>query len=114
MRFAFVEEHRHDLPVSRLCEIMDVSPRGYRAWRSRPASQRQRTDLVLLAHIRDQFRLSLGSYGRPRMTEEMKELGLEVGHRRIGRLVIPPFLEGRVTGCHRRAQAALHAQCQLF
>lgn len=87
MRFAFVEEHRHDLPVSRLCEIMDVSPRGYRAWRSRPASQRQRTDLVLLAHIRDQFRLSLGSYGRPRMTEEMKELGFDVGHRRIGRLM---------------------------
>ncbi len=39
MRFAFVEEHRHDLPVNRLCEIMDVSPRGFRAWRSRPASR---------------------------------------------------------------------------
>ena len=31
MRFAFVEEHRHQLPVNRLCQIMDVSPRGYRA-----------------------------------------------------------------------------------
>ena len=31
MRFAFVEEHRHELPVIRLCQIMDVSPRGYRA-----------------------------------------------------------------------------------
>ncbi len=75
MRFAFVEEHRHQLPVNRLCQIMDVSSRGDRAWHSRPASQRQRTDMVLLAHIRDQFRLSLGSYGRPRMTEELKELG---------------------------------------
>jgi len=73
--------------LSRLCEIMDVSPRGYRAWRSRPASRRQRTDMVLLAHIREQFRLSLGSYGRPRMTEELKELGFDVGHRRIGRLM---------------------------
>jgi transposase InsO family protein len=87
MRFAFVEEHRNELPANRLCEIMDVSPRGYRAWRSRPASQRQRTDMVLLAHIRDQFRLSLGSYGRPRMTEELKELGFGVGHRRVGRLM---------------------------
>ncbi len=87
MRFAFAEEHRHDLPVNRLCEIMDVSPRGFRAWRSRPASRRQRTDTVLLAHIREQFHLSLGSYGRPRMTEEMKELGFDVGHRRIGRLM---------------------------
>jgi len=87
MRFAFVEEHRRRIPVNRLCEIMDVSPRGYRAWRSRPASCRQRTDLVLIAHIREQFRLSLGSYGRPRMTAELKELGFDVGHRRIGRLM---------------------------
>ena len=28
-----------------------------------------------------------GSYGRPRMTEELKELGLNVGHRRVGRLM---------------------------
>ena len=44
-------------------------------------------DMVLLAHIREQHRLSLGSYGRPRMTEELKELGFKVGHRRIGRLM---------------------------
>jgi transposase InsO family protein len=43
--------------------------------------------MVVLAHIREQFALSLGSYGRPRMTEELKELGLPVGHRRIGRLM---------------------------
>ena len=31
MRFAFVEAHRHVIPVNRLCEIMDVSPQGYRS-----------------------------------------------------------------------------------
>ena len=41
-------------------------------------SQRQRDDMVILAHIREQHRLSLLSYGRPRMTEELQELGLEV------------------------------------
>ncbi|WP_375544389.1 IS3 family transposase [Leisingera caerulea] len=87
MRFAFVEEHRNEIPVNRLCEIMDVSPRGYRAWRSRPLSDSQRKDVVVLAHIREQFALSLGSYGRPRMTEELKELGIDVGHRRVGRLM---------------------------
>ena len=87
MRFAFAEEHRHVIPVNRLCEIMDVSPRGYRAWRSRPACQSQRKNMVVLAHIREQFALSLGSYGRARMTEELKELGFDVGHRRIGRLM---------------------------
>ena len=60
MRFAFVEEHRNRMPISRLCQIMAVSPRGYRAWRRRPMSRSQRHDLVVLAHIREQFRLSLG------------------------------------------------------
>jgi transposase InsO family protein len=66
---------------------MNVSPRGLRAFRSRPASRRQHTDMVVLAHIKEQSRLSLGSYGRPRMTEELKEVGVDVGHRRVGRLM---------------------------
>ena len=50
-------------------------------------SQRHRGDMVILAHIREQHRLSLESYGRPRMTEELQELGVNVGHRRVGRLM---------------------------
>lgn len=87
MRFRFIEENLAALPTERLCQIMNVSSRGYRAYRSRPISRRQREDMVLLAHIREQHRLSLNSYGRPRMTEELKEIGLEVGHRRVGRLM---------------------------
>ena len=58
---------------------MLVTERGYRSWRSRPISRRDRTDMKVLAHIREQYRLSLGSYGRPRMTMELKEAGLAIG-----------------------------------
>ena len=87
MRFRFIEEHRNQFPTTHLCRVMDVSARGLRAFRNRPASRRQRSDLVTLAHIKEQSRLSLGSYGRPRMTAELKEIGLDVGHRRVGRLM---------------------------
>jgi transposase InsO family protein len=50
-------------------------------------SQRQRTDMVVLTHIMEQSRLSLSSYGRPRMTEELKKLSLNAGLRRVGRLM---------------------------
>jgi len=66
---------------------MLVSERGYRSWRSRPISRRERTDMKVLAHIREQYSLSLGSYGRPRITMELKEVGLDVGERRVGRLM---------------------------
>lgn len=87
MRFAFVESWRHVWPVETICRVMQVSPRGYRSWRTRPISQRARTDMRVLAHIREQYSLSLGSYGRPRMTMELKEVGLDVGERRVGRLM---------------------------
>ena len=87
MRFRFIEEHRDAFCAKRMCDVLNVSDRGLRAYRSRPASQRQRADMIVLAHIKEQSRLSLGSYGRPRMTEELKELGLNIGHRRVGRLM---------------------------
>jgi len=87
VRFRFIEEHRSAFSIELMCRVMAVSPRGLRAFRSRTASRRQRSDLVTLAHIKEQSRLSLGSYGRPRMTEELKEIGLDVGHRHVGRLM---------------------------
>lgn len=87
MRFAFIDAWRHQWRVATLCRVMRVSERGYRCWRSRPISQRARTDMAVLAHIREQYSLSLGSYGRPRMTMELKEAGLDVGERRVGRLM---------------------------
>ena len=87
MRIRFIEEHRDAFCARHMCNVLDVSARGLRAYRTRPASQRQRTDLIVLAHIKEQSRLSLGSYGRPRMTEELKELGLNIGHGRVGRLM---------------------------
>ncbi len=87
MRFAFIDAWRKTFPIHRMCKVLRVTSRGYRAWRCRPMSQRQRDDMVLLAHIREQHKLCLGSYGRPRMTEELQELGLKVGHRRVGRLM---------------------------
>jgi len=87
MRFAFIDAWQEEWSVEFLCRIMQVRSRGFRAWKVRPMSQRQRDDMVILSHIRDQHRLSLQSYGRPRMTEELQELGLNVGHRRVGRLM---------------------------
>jgi putative transposase len=87
MRFAFIDTWKKIWSIEFLCRVLQVSSRGFRAWKTRPISQTQRDDMVLLAHIREQHRLSLQSYGRPRMTEELQALGLNVGHRRVGRLM---------------------------
>ena len=86
-RFGFIDTWKKVWPIELLCKVLRVTSRGYRAWKARPMSQRQRDDMVIPAHIREQHRLSGESYGRPRVTEELQELGLNVGHRRIGRLM---------------------------
>lgn len=67
-----------------VCHVMNVSSRGLNVFRNRPTSRRQRSDLVALVHIKEQWRLSLGNYGRSRMTAEPKEISLNVGHRSVG------------------------------
>jgi putative transposase len=63
MKFSFIDAKRAEFPVARLCEVLEVSQSGYFAWKNRPASERQCKDMVLLAHIRERFRLSQETYG---------------------------------------------------
>ncbi|NRA87318.1 MAG: transposase [Rhizobiales bacterium] len=50
-------------------------------------SKHQQQDTVLLAYIRAEFEASYYSYGRPRMVEELREKGFDIGHTRVGRLM---------------------------
>ncbi len=61
MRFAFIDAWKEEWPVEFLCKVMRVTSRGFRAWRVRPMSQRQRDDMVILAHIREQRKRYQGS-----------------------------------------------------
>ena len=108
MRFRFIEEHLDMFSSACLCRVMDVSMRGLRAFRSRPTSRRQRSDLVMLAHIREQSRLSLGSYGRPRMTEELKEIGLDIGHP----LPTGDCLQSPIGSCRSIDAPELYIRCE--
>jgi putative transposase len=87
MRFRFIGEKKAFYPVHRLCKVMAVSQSGYYAWASRPASQRQRDDMVFPAHIRSLHVRNYRAYGRKRMTEELKCQGITIGERRVGRLM---------------------------
>jgi len=87
MRYRFINAEKARGNVGRLCGLFYVSRAGFYAWKSRMLSNRQRDDAVLLAHIRAEFETSHRSYGRPRMVEELRELGFKVGHTRVGRLM---------------------------
>ena len=87
MRFQFIEEHRERIPVVRMCEVLEVSPSGYYAWRGRPPSKREMANQNLTAEIKRAFDASGEVYGSPRIYQVMRKLGLMCSENRIARLM---------------------------
>ena len=87
MKFRLIDASKADLPVERMCDLLDVSVSGYYAWHERAPSRRQLDDMIHLAHIREHFDLSNGTYGYPRMHAELVEEGLNIGKHRVARLM---------------------------
>jgi transposase InsO family protein len=109
MKFQLIDKAKNEFPVHRLCGVLGVSQSGYFAWKDRPASRRQRDDMVLLAHVRSAFALSNGTYGSPRMTRELQDNGFAVGRRRTARLMRENDLKARQKRRFKRTTDSDHA-----
>ena len=109
MRFALIDQAKTQFPVHRLCEVLGVSQSGYFAHRSRPASKRQRDDMVLLAHVRSAFAQSNETYGSPRMARELLDNGFAVGRRRTARLMRENGLQALQKRRFKRTTDSEHA-----
>ena len=109
MKFQLIDKAKNEFPVHRLCGVLGVSQSGYFAWKDRPASRRQRDDMVLLAHVRSAFALSNGTYGSPRMMRELQDNGFAVGRRRTARLMHEYGLKARQKRRFKRTTDSDHA-----
>ena len=83
-----------DYPVTTLCRVLGVSPSGYYAWRSRPASARSVSDAALTERIGAIHEYSRGTYGGPRIHAELIDEGWRVSRKRVARLMRETGLEG--------------------
>jgi putative transposase len=109
MRFELIDAAKNEFPVQRLCKVLGVSSSGYFAWKERPASLRQRDDMVLLAHVRAAFAVSNRTYGSPRMVHELRDNGLAIGRRRVARLMRENGMKARQKRRFKRTTDSLHA-----
>jgi putative transposase len=77
-----------------MCRLLEVSTSGYYAWLKRPPSKRAQEDAVLTKKIRDIHRWSRGTYGAPRVYDELKDEGVRIGRKRVARLMRAAGLQG--------------------
>ena len=73
--------------VATMCRVLAVSASGYYAWRQRPPSARARADAELTARISAIHQYSRGTYGTPRIHEELLAAGIHLGRKRVARLM---------------------------
>jgi putative transposase len=74
--FSFIEQHKEVWPVTVMCAALGVSPQGFYAWRSRPASGQQQRRDALLVEIRAVHAEVKGRYGSPRIHAELSARGV--------------------------------------
>ncbi|MDH7791192.1 putative transposase [Ochrobactrum sp. AN78] len=74
------------------------------------ARSSQLDDMIILAHIRNQFELSRETYGSPRMYVELNEEGIRAGRHRTARLMRENGLKARQKTRFKRTTDSNHGE----
>ncbi len=102
MKYAFIADHRPEFPVVVMCQVLDVSPSGYYAWRRRSKSRRQQANEALVEKIHTVHEASRQTYGSPRITQALQAEGEVCGHNRVARLMQAHGVRAKMTKAFKR------------
>jgi putative transposase len=70
-----------------MCRVLGVSESGFYAWRTRLPSRRTQRDTELRVAIRAAQARSDGTYGAPRIHEDLRDAGYRISRKRVARLM---------------------------
>jgi putative transposase len=93
---AFIDEHRQELGVEPICEVLQIAPSTYYAAkkREREPSARAQSDTVLLEQIRLVHDKSEGRYGAEKVWRQLHRQGISAARCTVERLMRQAGLEG--------------------
>lgn len=94
--------------VALSCEAVGVSRSAYYAWRRSKPSARQQANERVLAEIRAIHVENEARYGSPRMRDELRDRGHEIGKHRVARLMRENGLWARVRRRFRHTTDSRH------
>ena len=92
VKYAWIERHQRQWPVTLQCEVLGVSASGYferqvRSQTGRPQGRQRVSDEALLAYIKSAHAAGKGEYGWPRVWKELLAQGVRVGKERVQKLI---------------------------
>lgn len=86
MKFKFIHAHKDEYFIVRMCDVLGVSKSGYYNWKSnldrKPTSREKRREEIK-QKISQFFHESLGTYGSPRIHDDLLEAGYVVSEKTV-------------------------------
>lgn len=92
-----------------MCRVFSVSRSGYYSWRRRPESRRAIENRRLDVHIKSIYTKHKGRYGSPKITVELKDMGIAVGKNRVARRMKETGLRSIVRRKYRATTDSKHS-----
>jgi putative transposase len=83
VKYAWIDGHRDQFSITRMCRQLEASRTGYCQWRGRTPSDRAKANITLDAQVAALHAGSKRSYGRPRIVRELHDQGVQVSHERV-------------------------------
>ena len=80
-------EHRSEHGIKTMCRVLNVARSAYCQWLHKPLSDRAIEDQRLLQLIRQSYEASGGIYGSPRVFQDLREVGVNCGRKRVARIM---------------------------
>lgn len=100
MIFSFIYDHEREYTVTKMCKVMGVSRQGYINWRHRrqnPNTEKMAAHEEITQKIAQSYHLSGGTYGSPRVHEDLLAWGYSISQKtvailmnKMGLSAIPP------------------------
>lgn len=87
-----------------MVKALGVSSSGYYQWKKSDSSKRQKENEALLVLIRQVYEAGLRKYGSPRIVAGLKELGYQVNHKRVARLMKENDISAQIKKRWKRPQ----------
>jgi len=72
--YQFIKGHSSELPVKKMCQMLDISRSSYYAWLDRSPSRRRQEDARVLELIRKSHQASGGIYGVDKIDRDVQEI----------------------------------------
>ena len=86
----FIDSHRSEFGVERICGVLQVAPSTYYAAKARPVSARAIRDAVMIPILVANYRV----YGAHKLWKAARRAGHEIGRDQVGRLMKAAGIEG--------------------